>query len=390
MNSYRTIVTFLTATVALLALSACGGSGGVSSSMPGVTGNSVSQPVGTLAVDSDTSVDNDPEDDNSILERLDDMKTIGSTVDPINGDQNPYGLDVAKIDAGKLKRGDLVVCNFNNSANVQGTGTTIIALHPKVGSTPLRIAQNASLNGCTEVALGSSDAIWASAFSANDNPILGPDGTLFTTLAGGPWHAPFGQTFAPHAGPFGVAAFYESNAGDGSIVRINITTGGAFTFNVIATGFPVNHGVPGSILGPSGLQYDCKHDRLYIVDGTNNALYSFRHVSTIAAGGITVSGTTFSGPFRKRAKLIFMGPPLNGPISSALFFNGHLALGNTGDPTGKNLMVEITPHGKVLNVKNVDTGAAAAIFGMVATGEGHDTKLYFNDDNDNTVRVLTP
>jgi hypothetical protein len=390
MNSYRMIATFLTATVAVFALIACGGSGGVNSSMPGMTSNSVSQPVGTVAVDSDTSVDNDPDDENSILDRLDDMKTIGSAVDPINGDQNPYGLDVAKIDAGKLKRGDLVVCNFNNSANVQGTGTTIVALHPRVGSTPLHITQNASLNGCTEVALGSTDDIWASAFSANDNPIVGPDGTLFTTLAGGPWHGPFGQTFAPHAGPFGVAAFYESNAGDGSIVRINITAGGAFTFDVIATGFPVNHGVPGSILGPSGLQYDCKHDRLFIVDGTNNALYSFRHVSTIPAGSITVSGTTFSGPFRKRAKLIFMGPPLNGPISSALFFNGHLALGNTGDPTGKNLMVEITPHGKVLDVKNVDTGAGAAIFGMVATGEGHDTKLYFNDDNDNTVRVLTP
>ena len=387
MNSYRMISAFLAVAVALFALSACGGSGGFAS-MPGATGNSVSQ-LGTPAVDTDTSVDTDPDDNDSVLDRFDDMHTIGSTVDPINGDQNPYGLDVAKIDAGKLKRGDLVVCNFNNSANVQGTGTTIIALHPNVGSTPLRVAQDASLNGCTEVALGSADDIWASAFSANDNPIFGPDGTLFTTLAGGPWHGPFGEAFAPHAGPFGVAAFYESNAGDGSIVRINITSGGAFTFDVIATGFPVNHGVPGSILGPSGLQYDGKHDRLFIVDGTNNALYSFRHVSTIPAGGITVSGTTFSGPFRKRAKLVFMGPPLNGPISSALFANGHLALGNTLDPAGKNLMVEITPHGRVIDVKNVDTGAAAAIFGMVATGEGSGTKLYFNDDNDNTVKVLT-
>jgi len=390
MNFYKVIATFLTAAVALFALNACGGSGGVPSSMPGASGNSVTQPLGTSAVDTDTSVDNDPDDNSSILDRLDDMKTIGSTVDPINGDQNPYGLDVAKIDAGKLERGDLVACNFNDAANVQGNGTTIIALHPKVGATPLRIAQNASLKGCTEVALSSADDIWASAFSANDNPIVGPDGTLFTTLAGGPWHGPFGQTFAPHAGPFGVAAFYESNAGDGSIVRINISSGGAFTFDVIATGFPVNHGVPGSILGPSGLQYDSKHDRLFIVDGTNNALYSFRHVSTIPAGGITVSGTTFFGPFRKRAKLIFVGAPLNGPISSALFFNGHLALGNTLDPAGKNLIVEITPHGKVLDVKNVDTGPGAALFGMVATGEGNDTKLYFNDDNDNTLRVLRP
>jgi hypothetical protein len=390
MNSYRLVTAFLTVAV-LFVLSACGGGGGITSSAPHLASNGLAQPNANAPVDTDTSVDNDADDNNSVLDRLDDMKTIGSAVDPINGDQNPYGLDIAKIDAGKLKRGDLVVCNFNNAANVQGTGTTIIALHPHVGATPLRITQDSSLLGCAEIALGSADDIWAAAFAANDNPIVGPDGTLFTTLPGGPWHGPFGQTFANHAGPFGVAAFYESNASDGSIVRINITAGGAFTFDVIATGFPVNHGVPGSILGPSGLQYDCKHDRLFIVDGTNNALYAFRHVSTIPAGGITVSGTTFSGPFRHRARVVFSGPPLNGPISSALLFNGHLVLGNTLDPTGQNLMVEITPHGKKLDVKNVDTGVGAAIFGMVASGdELRDTKLYFNDDNDNTVRVLTP
>lgn len=54
-------------------------------------------------------------------------------------------------------------------------------------------------------------------------------------------------------------------------------------------------------------------------------------------------------------------------------------------------MVEITPHGHVVATKNVDRGAGAAIFGMVATG-GHgdrdDTQLYFNDD-DNTLKVLS-
>ncbi len=349
------------------------------------------------SVDTDTTVDSDfsnGNDNNSILRRLDDITTIGSTVDPIIGDQNPYGLDIAKSDQGKLEAGDLVVCNFNDAANVQGTGTTIIALHPHPGATTTRIAQDSSLLGCTEIALAPDDTIWASAFAANDNPLVSPSGTVLTTLPGGPWHGPFGQTFAPNPGPFGGAAFYESNAGDGSIVRININPGPTFTFDVIATGFPINGGVPGSILGPSGLQYDAKHDRLYIVDGTNNALYAFRHVSTIPAHGIVVSGTTFSGPFKHRARLIFAGAPLNGPISSALFDNGHLVLGNTLDPAGKNLMVEITPNGRVLFVRNVDTGAAGALFGMVATGSTKrndfgDTRLYFNDDNDNTVKVLT-
>jgi hypothetical protein len=138
------------------------------------------------------------------------------------------------------------------------------------------------------------------------------------------------------------------------------------------------------------VQYDDNHDRLYIVDGANNTLTSISHVSKIPAGGITVNGTTFGGRFKKEARLVFSGSPLNGPISSALLPDGHLVLGNTLDPNGSNLMVEIKSDGHLLAVKNVDTGAAAALFGMVASGhDAGDTKIYFNDDNDNTVKLLS-
>jgi hypothetical protein len=66
------------------------------------------------------------------------------------------------------------------------------------------------------------------------------------------------------------------------------------------------------------------------------------------------------------------------------------SLANTLDPNGKNLWVEIAPDGHVIDVKNVDKGIGATLFGMVATGSNvDDTKLYFNDDNDKTVKVLT-
>lgn len=392
MNVFR-VATALAAVVAgIYALTGCSG-GGMMSPPASVTNNALGHPAGQSAVvDSyNSAADSDLDHDTAIsdLQQLDDITTIGSTIDPVNGDQNPYGLDIAKATSGKLEAGDLVVCNFNDAANVQGTGTTIIALHPKAGSSPRRIAQSASLNGCDALAL-SPVSIWAAAFAANDNPIVSPGGVVLTTLSSGPFHGPFGQAFAPHAGPFGVAAFYESNAGDGSIVRIDIHQNGTFGFDVIATGFPVNHGAPGGILGPSGLQYDAAHDRLYIVEGTDNSLIAFCGVSTIAAHGITVIGNNFGGPFGHRARLIHAGPPLNGPISSALLPDGHLVVGNTLDPAGKNLMVEIAPNGHVLNVKNVDTGAAGAIFGMVASGHDvSDLKLYFNDDNANAVEVLT-
>lgn len=327
-------------------------------------------------------------DSRSDLANLNTITTIGSTIDPVTQQDNPYGLDIAPISASKLTAGDLVVCNFNNSAGTEGQGTSIVALHPTAGSAPLHITANNDLLGCDALALAPNDNIWSADFSANNNPITSPAGVELTTLSNGPWHNPFGEAFAPATPRNGNhAAFYVSNAGDGSIVRVNINPGASFTFDVIATGFAVNGGAPGSILGPSGLQYDRQQDRLYIVDGTNNTVSALEHVSTIPAGGVTVSGTSFAGASGKRGRLLFSGAPLNGPISSALLPDGHLAIGNTLDPDGQNLMVEITQRGKLLNVKNVDTGPQGAIFGMVA---GSDGKLYFNDDNDNTVKVLTP
>src|SRR2546429_7348052 len=55
--------------------------------------------------------------------------TITSTV-PGNGDVNPYGVAVVPTSTGSLVKGDVLVSNFNNSANEQGTGTTIVQVSP--------------------------------------------------------------------------------------------------------------------------------------------------------------------------------------------------------------------------------------------------------------------
>jgi hypothetical protein len=330
-----------------------------------------------------------PDNQYSILKLLNE-RVIGSTADPELGQLNPYGLTVAPSTNGAFTKGDLVVCNFNASSNVQGTGYTIVALHPKPGSKPVLVSDSKTLRGCNALALGPADDIWAAAFTADDNPVLSSSGQLEVNIKGKPFDHPFGQVFAAHGGPSGSPVFYESNArGDGTIVRINLGSG--FTYDVIARGFAINHGKPGSIFGPSGLAYDNKKDALYIVDGTNNTVVAFSKVSTIPDGGITVekNGTTFTGPSAGQARLVFAGPPLNGPISSALLFNGNLVIGNTTNNDGRNIMVEMTPHGKILATRNVDRGAAGSIFGMVATGNNiADVRLYFNDDNHNDLRVL--
>ena len=64
-------------------------------------------------------------DDGSILRGLTAINTLASTV-PSNGDVNPYGVAMVDSPIGNLYAGDILVSNFNNSSNLQGTGTTIV------------------------------------------------------------------------------------------------------------------------------------------------------------------------------------------------------------------------------------------------------------------------
>lgn len=328
-----------------------------------------------------------PADDVSVLKALKNQVTIGSSIDPVNRASNPYGLTVAPSTNGKLTAGDLVICNFNGKNGQQGSGKSLVALHPVKGSKPLHLSENQTLLGCDALALSPDDTVWAASMVANDNPILSSGGKLLANLSGKPLSQPWGQVFA--APPSGPPAFYESNAATGSIVRINLTQ--PFTYDVIAENFPVNHGVAGTAMAPSGLAYDASIDTLYFVDGKNNSLVALSNVSTIPKHGIMAShgGMQFSGPNAGNARIVYAGAPLNGPISTALLPNGNIVAGNTLDPDGKNLMVEIATDGTLLDVENVDKGAAGSIFGMVATGTGDsDTKVYFNDDNQGNLQVL--
>ncbi len=311
------------------------------------------------------------------------ITTLGSTVDPTNGDQNPYGLAIAPATAGLLTAGDLVLCNFNDSANVQGNGTTIEILHPTAGSKPVRMVQDPNLKGCAALAIGVDQGPWAAAYSSDLAPYYSAGGTLRSTLSKGPWAGPWGVTFAPAFGA-GAASYVMTNATSGSIVRVDVA---GTTFTVVATGFTLNGGaVPGNILGASGLTYDGARDTLFIVDSNQDRVVAFDGYSTLAAGAIVVeSDGSFSGPSAAAAHVVFSGSPLNAPISAAELWNGDLVVGNTAD----NLLVEISQDGKVVATQNLDTGPVGALFGIVAAGtSASDTRIYFNDDNDNTVKLL--
>lgn len=336
------------------------------------------------------------------------ITTIGSTVDPIEHGDNPYGLAIAPVTAGLVTAGDLIACNFNDGAtNTQGLGTTIVGLHPSPGATPYRIAQSSSLQGCNALAILADGSIAAAAFSANLNPLVAPSGTVGAPFAADTFAGPWGEAYVAASGQ-NSAALYVSNA-NGSIDRITLNGDTQTNFTPIVQGFCAS-GQPGAIYAPAGLTYDASIDTLYVVDTSSFSVIALANVSQIGASGITVAGQcsstaspptpmpTFSGPSAASASVIAHGTPLFAPLSAALLANGDLIVENSdiniGNGQMPNLAVEVSPvypGGFVGQPVQLDTsGTPGALFGVVATVDGQGNQIiYFNDDNSNAVMMIT-
>ncbi len=71
-----------------------------------------------------------------LLETIRHHVTLTSTVTD-NGDLNPYAIVVAPISVGKIQKDDVLVDNFNNVSNLQGTGSTIVDYSPVTKKTTL-------------------------------------------------------------------------------------------------------------------------------------------------------------------------------------------------------------------------------------------------------------
>ncbi|GAC1401869.1 MAG: hypothetical protein NVSMB64_00800 [Candidatus Velthaea sp.] len=319
--------------------------------------------------------------------KLHTITTIGSSQDRINLDQNPYGLAIAPATSGKITQGDLVICNFNDGIgglNIQSLGSTVEVLHPVVGATPKRLSIDPRITGCGALTFDKAGELLVTSYTSNDIGVLNYSGTVINTITDASLAGPWGGIFG--ARPGNIGSLYVSNAYSGNIVRIH--AGSPTRFHTLITGIVPNHGVPGAILAPAGLTYDPATDRLFIVDGNANRVLVLSNASTLPGGGIFVSANgSFTGPLASNLKVFYSGAPLNGPLSSVMLFNGHLVVGNTGD----NNLIDFNPNGTVSAKKLVDTGMAGAIFGLVASGNSINTlKIYFNDDNDNTLKVLSP
>src|SRR5258708_26029273 len=76
----------------------------------------------------------DGDKDFPVVPHLFSMPDVHATTVPSNGDLNPYGVAFVPNgfpEGGPLNPGDVLVSNFNDLDNAQGTGTTIVSITPR-------------------------------------------------------------------------------------------------------------------------------------------------------------------------------------------------------------------------------------------------------------------
>jgi hypothetical protein len=371
----------------LLATSACGGNGAVPTGAGGFAPQVSARGAGPIV----------PNDTTSILKKLKKDVEIGSTVDAKNGDMGPRAISVVRSSFG-LQKGQLLVCNFENSAGVAGKGTTIEVLNPKAKSKPVTFVQNSKVEGCDGDAVTEANQVYGTGMLAGRVSQFNQTGALqqsFTNYL----QAPFADGDAFCGLPYAPEDIYVSDSKTGAVVKFSFTTvtGGKTTATQVMTGFAVHKGSGWSILGPSGIQYNSTrtgslcNDTLYIVDGVNNTIVAVSTASSLIYKNEIVvqpGGKKFKclHPKETCASLVYSGAPLNAPVASALLPNGNLIVANT---KGGNELVELTPAGKVLATKTIDTSSTAHVFGLVATGTSDtDTALFYTDTGTNTLHEL--
>jgi hypothetical protein len=380
MPTFNNRVLMLTAG-ALLATSACGGNATVPSGV-------VSAPAASSVVPTDTT---------SILKKLTKDVEIGSTVDPTNGDMGPRAISLVPANFG-LKKGQLLVCNFDDSAGTAGKGTTIEVLNPDPHSKAVTFTQSTKIEGCDGDAASATNQVYGAGLVSGLVSRFDQTGE-FEKSHGSPIQVPFADADAFCGEAYAPEDIYVGDSKTGSIIKLAFVpvSSGNVRLTQVITGFGVNKGSGWSILGPSGIQYDSRktgslcNDTLYIVDGVDNTVIAVSNASNLLEKNEIVvqpGGKTFkcAHPKSTCATLVYSGSPLNAPVASALLPNGNLIVANT---QGGNELVELTPTGKVLDTKTIDTSTAAHVFGLLATGTSDsDTVLFYTDTGTNTLQEL--
>jgi sugar lactone lactonase YvrE len=324
------------------------------------------------------------------LNRFHTITHLSSTVPqsgPAKGDQNPYGVAVVRSTAGKLVKGDVLVSNFNNAKNEQGTGSSIVEVSPsgharvfavvpqptKSKAVGLTTALAALPHGL--VAVGSLPAPGGSSanMTAGAVTILSSTGHVVKTLKAKDINGPWDMTAVAHKNHAtllvtnvlnGTVKAAGKTVHKGTVVRIGLelsANGAKVSSNkVIASGFGERTDPNALVVGPTGVGL-APGGTLYVADSVANRIAAIPSALTrktaLGHGGMTVS----TGHF------------LNDPLGLAIAPGGDIVSMNGGDGRA----VETTPAGKQ-SAKTLVKNGAGDLFGLAIAPGG--AGVYFVND----------
>jgi hypothetical protein len=318
-----------------------------------------------------------------------------STV-PSNGDVNPYGVAFVPprfAFGGTIQPGDILVSNFNNSKNLQGTGTTVVSITPSgkqslfyQGKAPLGLTGALGVLRAGFVLVGNmptTDGTSATA-KAGSVLVLNNSGVLLGYLGGqstvdGPWG------MAIHEQGDQVQVFL-SNVLSGTVVRFDLIASDRSNtivtrdFVVIGSGFEHRPDPAALELGPSGLAYDERNDILYVADSADNTVRAIQD-----AGSLTQDAGTGTVIYQDNTHL-------HGVLDLVIAPNGHLLVANSDgsnvDPNQPSEIVEFTTGGEFVTQFSVDPNNGGA-FGVNIQSVGGATRFAAVDDNQNSLLLST-
>jgi hypothetical protein len=336
----------------------------------------------------------DDENVQAILPQLStSTERIVSTV-PANGDVNPYGVAFVPNGfpkSGSLEPGDFLVSNFNNSANLQGTGTTIVKVAP-TGEISVFFQGKAGLGLTTALGVLKRGFVLVGNLPTTDGTsntvqqgsllILNSTGAMVsnlsdTSLLDGPWD------LAIHDDGSHPQVFV-SNVLNGTLTRLDLSISDtAVTVSSstrIASGYTHRFDPAALVIGPTGLAYDTDHDVLYVASTGDNKVFAIDHARAASKD----AGT---------GRVVYTDDVhLHGPLGLALAPNGHLITAN-GDAINaggmQNELVEFTAGGQFVAQFQVDSGAAGGAFGLAFGRSRGEVRFAAVDDVQNTLDIWT-
>lgn len=333
-----------------------------------------------------------------VIPRLPSAPQVNAPTVPSNGDVNPYGVAIVPkgfpAKGSATAPGDILVSNFNNSGNTQGTGTTIVSISPSghqslffqgPSGLGLTTALGVLKGGGGFVLVGNVPTADGTAATIGQTSLLVINsaghqvGTISdSAMLDGPWDLTVHDQGAK-------AQVFVANVLSGTVTRLDLTVSKKNGVVVkdkvqIASGYIHQPNMAAVVVGPTGLVFDPKRNVLFVASTGDNKVFSIAnplHASTDAGTGTLVyqDNTHLHGP-------LALGQAPNGDLLSA---QGDAI---NGDPNQASEIVEFTPAGAFvaqLSLSSMQGGA----FGLALSNTGNSITLDAVNDISNTLEIFT-